>query len=91
MSDPIRDALRVAGEAARKAIIRPGCCMEGTGCEMPPCHCSQVAAAAAVAAFLRALPPRFPLPRPGGQTWGHAHGEMARIADAVERAARGDA
>lgn len=77
MSDAIRDALRVAGEAAHEAYE---CDEDHRGI-----------AAAAVAAFLRALPPRFPLPRPGGQTWGHAHGEMARIADAVERAARGDA
>lgn len=52
----IRKALEAAGEAARKALVKPPCCMEGTGCEMPPCHCSQRAAAAAVAAFLRALP-----------------------------------
>jgi len=52
-------ALAVAGEAVRKALVKPPCCMEGTGCEMPPCHCSQVAAYAAVAAFLRALPWSF--------------------------------
>lgn len=56
MSDPVAEALRAAGEAARQAFIVPGCCMEGTGCEMPPCHCASVAAAAAIATFLRALP-----------------------------------
>jgi len=46
------------------------------------------ACAAAITAFLRALPDRFPLPRAGGQTWGHAHGEMRRLAAAVEEAER---
>lgn len=87
---PIRAALREAGEAARQAIIRPGCCMEGTGCEVLPCHCSQVAASAAIAAFLRALPERFPMPgehNPDCQVWGHAKGEMRKLAAAVEAAA----
>lgn len=48
MTDQIKDALRAASEAARKAFIVPGCCTEGTGCELPPCYCSRVAAAAAV-------------------------------------------
>ena len=43
-------------------------------------------AARAVAAFLRALPVRFPMPRPGGVTWGHSAGEMARLAALVEAA-----
>ena len=52
MANPaIAATLRAAGEAARQAVIKPGCCMEGTGCELPPCHCSQVAAAAAIEAF----------------------------------------
>lgn len=55
MSDAIKAALEAAGEAARKAIITPGCCMEGTGCEVCPCHCASVAASAAVAAFLEAM------------------------------------
>jgi len=41
-------------------------------------------AARAVAAFLRALPDRFPMPRAGGVTWGHSAGEMARLAALVE-------
>lgn len=52
----VRKALEAAGEAVRKALVKPPCCMEGTGCELPPCHCSRVAASAAIAAFLRALP-----------------------------------
>jgi hypothetical protein len=55
MSDPIRAALDKAAEAARIEACKPGCCGEGTGCEVGPCHCSRVAAAAAIAAFLRAL------------------------------------
>lgn len=51
----IQAALEKAGEAVRVAIVRPGCCMEGTGCELPPCHCASVAASAAIVAFLRAL------------------------------------
>jgi hypothetical protein len=56
MTDPIRAAIKKAAEAARIEACKPGCCGEGTGCEVGPCHCSRVAAAAAIAAFLRALP-----------------------------------
>ena len=38
---------------------------------------------------LRALPDRFPMARPGGVTWGHSKGEMARLAALVEGAAHG--
>jgi hypothetical protein len=56
-ADPtITAALRAAAEAARIAGCQPGCCGEGTGCEVGPCHCARVAATAAIAAFLRALP-----------------------------------
>lgn len=51
----VRKALEAAGEAVRKALVTPPCCMEGTGCELPPCHCSRVAASAAIAAFLRGI------------------------------------
>lgn len=85
-SDAVRVAMRVAAEAARIAGTQPGCCGEGTGCEVGPCHCSAVAARAAVAAFLRALPAKFPMQRPGGETWGHSTGEMARLAALVEDA-----
>lgn len=71
-------ALAVAGEAVRKALVKPPCCMEGTGCEMPPCHCSQVAASAAVAAFLR----HYSKLSPTALIYGPA------IAAAVEAAAR---
>lgn len=47
--------MEAAAEAARKAMIKPGCCMEGTGCELPPCHCSRVAVIAALAAYHAAL------------------------------------
>lgn len=52
-SDPaIRAALDVAGEAVRQTGALAGSC--AGLCELPPCHCSRVAAVAAVAAFLRA-------------------------------------
>jgi len=93
MSDHITEAaniaaaLRAAGEAARKAFTVPGCCMEGTGCELPPCHCSQVAAAAAIAAFLRAAPDAIPL----GKDMQVSLCRTSRVllAQEVERAARG--
>jgi hypothetical protein len=50
-----RRAVALASEAARKALVKPGCCMEGTGCELPPCHCSRVAAIEGIAAFLDAM------------------------------------
>lgn len=53
MTDLAARIVEAAGEAARRAMIVPGCCMEGTGCEMPPCHCSTVAARAALAAAVR--------------------------------------
>ncbi len=50
------DELReVAAEAVRKALIQPMCCMQGSGCEFPPCHCSTVAADAVLAAVWEAL------------------------------------
>lgn len=70
-------ALAVAGEAVRKALVKPPCCMEGTGCELPPCHCSRVAASAAIADFLRALPPGW-----------HMDKSREDLAAAVEAAAR---
>ena len=78
-SDQVAQALKAAGEAARQAIIVPGCCMEGTGCEMPPCHCSSVAAAAAIAAYYRHRAAQAPSDRK--QFW-------LDEASAVERAAR---
>ena len=87
----VREALEAAGEAVRKALVKPPCCMEGTGCELPPCHCSRVAASAAIAAFLRALPDYSVMqglkqpPPPGGTL---AHSSLHFIAAAVEAAAR---
>lgn len=49
MSDPIRDALREAGEAARRSLY-PGMCRDGA-CMLAPCACADEAAAAAVVAF----------------------------------------
>ena len=43
--------LRLVGEAIRQSLITPPCCMEGTGCELPPCGCSQEAGKAALAAI----------------------------------------
>jgi hypothetical protein len=85
MTDPIRAALDAAGEAARIAACQPECCLEGTGCEVGPCHCSRVGAVAAIAAFLRAY--RF--------HWQSGMGayllpdDAAELAAAVEKAADG--
>lgn len=66
----IRAALGAAEDAAHVAGCAPGSCA----------HVTQ----AAVVAFLRALPDRFAMPRPGGVSWGHAVGEMERLAQMVE-------
>lgn len=90
-TDPIRAALEAAACAlCREAQSCHGDC--GGKCawrdgevDMPAC------AAAAVAAFLRALPDRFPMPgahNPQCQVWGHAKGEMRKLAAAVEAAGR---
>lgn len=75
VADAIRSALSAAKDAAHDAYE---CDLDHAGI-----------AARAVEAFLRALPDRFPMARPGGQTWGHAHGEMAKLAAMVEGIARG--
>jgi len=77
--DTTRRALEAAGEAARRAMAQPGCCMEGTGCEMPPCHCSRVGAAAAIAAFLRSP-----------DMWSAILDDYEAVTRAVERAAKGE-
>lgn len=74
VADAIRSAMGEAEDAAHLA-----------GC--PPGSCSHVALAAVVA-FLRALPDRIPMPRPGGVTWGHSAGETARLAALVEASKR---
>ncbi len=81
-TDPIRDALRAAGEAARDAFACKPC---GEPCTLPPCRCADAAGAAAVAAFLRALPACDVM-------MDHPEGAMhstRTLAAAVEAAARG--
>lgn len=80
-ADPIRDALREAGEAARDSFACKPC---GEPCTLPPCWCADAAAAAAVAAFLRALPAcDVMMDRPEG-----AMHSTRTLAAAVERAAK---
>jgi hypothetical protein len=88
MSDPINAAL----DAAAKALCICGgeCYATRHGPMNGPCEAKPAESARAVMAFLRALPARFPMQRPGGQSSGHSTGEMARLANLVEEAARGD-
>jgi hypothetical protein len=54
MTKPAKDEaalLKRVGEAIRKSVIQPGCCMEDTGCQIGPCNCSQEAGEAAIAAI----------------------------------------
>ncbi len=51
-----RAALEVAAEAVRVSLNRPGVSCPEQVCEMRPCPCSNDAAAAAIAAFLEAMP-----------------------------------
>ena len=53
MSGDVRAALDAAGEAVRVYLDKNGC---GEVCALRPCRCADGAAAAAIAAFLRALP-----------------------------------
>jgi hypothetical protein len=92
MSDPIRAALDKAADAARIEACKPGCCGEGTGCEVGPCHCSRVAAAAAIATFLHALPGS--LSKEGAVWWYSIPAEMEThdwLAAAVLAAAKDQA
>lgn len=79
MADPaIRAALEAAEQASAEAWARSPEDVRGH-------H------VAIIAAFLRALPERFPMPgqhNPACQVWGHLRGEMKRLAAAVEEAAR---
>lgn len=80
-------AIGPALKAATEAVCRYG---NGLKCDPEPdCDFCRAHAAAVVTAFLRALPDRFPMPRPGGQTWGHASGEMAKLAALVEASVDG--
>jgi hypothetical protein len=93
MSDPaIKAALREAGEAARLSLGADGGCLPiaCANCTLPPCACADAAAAAAVAAFLRALPDwclfqEFGRPPVPGTT---GSGHITDLAAAVERAAQ---
>ena len=54
MTKPAKDEaalLKRVGEAIRKSVIQPGCCMEDTGCLIGPCNCSKEAGKAALAAI----------------------------------------
>jgi hypothetical protein len=66
--------------------------MEGTGCERPACHCSSVAAAAAIATFLRIMPDVVRWGRNKYYSHVFSSGTRESLAAAVEAAAkeRGD-
>jgi hypothetical protein len=81
MTDPIKTALDVAVRQLCARMWREEPCPQ-------PCRACRESAAVALTAFLRALPARFPMQRPGGQSCGHSTGEMARLANLVEQAAR---
>jgi hypothetical protein len=85
MTNPaIKAARKAAGEAARKAMLKPSSCMVGTSCEFPPCQCAQVIADDAVEVFLRALPS-------GGWSFNGCHITAPHMAAAaVARAAKED-
>jgi hypothetical protein len=53
----LTEAVRVAGEAARLAMVRPGSCMEDSACGLPCWQCTLDAATAAISAFLNSPPP----------------------------------
>ena len=57
ISRNLTKAVRVAGEAARLAMIRPGSCMEECACGLPCSKCTSDAATAAISAFLNSPPP----------------------------------
>ncbi|NKE43419.1 hypothetical protein HB662_01420 [Roseomonas frigidaquae] len=82
--------VEAALDAAAEALMTPADWHHAAalhGGEAGPGHRAQ--ARKVVAAFLLALPDRFPMPRPGGVTWGHASGEMKRLASFVEATADG--
>ena len=57
MSGPAKNVaalLKRAGDAIRKALIKPPGCTESTGCAVGPCHCAHLAAEAALAAIRKA-------------------------------------
>jgi hypothetical protein len=73
----VADSLVVAAEAARASLALSNCVDAGV-CVLPPCRCATDAAAAAIAAFVRALP--------GWVTACKSHGEIAcDVEDAAKR------
>ncbi len=88
--DDVKKALEAAGEAAREQLRASGSCLS-EACDIGPCDCANDAAAAAIAAFLRALPVGL-RGVPGAITDGYAPAVMPHLlAAAVEAAAKGDA
>jgi len=75
--------LRLVGEAIRQVLIKPPYCMEGTGCELPPCGCSQEAGKAALAAIRAAgwavvpVEPTEKMFDAGHASSAHGHGIVA--------------
>jgi hypothetical protein len=86
MTKPAKDdiaLLRLVGEAIRQALIKPPCCMQGTGCELPPCGCSQEAGKAALDAIRAAgwavvpVEPTEEMFDAGHASSAHGHGIVA--------------
>jgi hypothetical protein len=91
-SDPtIKAALEAAGEAVRQSNQHSDVCYYMEACRLKPCACAYNASAAAIAAFLRALPGST---RNDGALWWYqipADTETHHwLAAAVEEAARDD-
>lgn len=84
---PVGAALAAATEAARRSLY-PGMCRDGA-CMSAPCQCAHDAAAAAIIAFLRALPDQYS--RGGAAFWDAIPAEDETrlwLAGAVEGFAR---
>jgi len=87
MSEPAKDEfalLRLAGEAIRQVLIKPPYCMEGTGCELPPCGCSQEAGKAALAAIRAAGWAVAPARLTKDMAYDALRAENARLREALE-------
>ena len=86
MSKPAKNEaalLKRAGEAIRKALIKPPGCTESTGCAVGPCHCAHLAAKAALAAIRAAgwavvpVEPTIEMFDAGHASSAHGHGIVA--------------
>ena len=78
MTKPAKDEpalLKRAGEAIRKALIKPPGCTESTGCAVGPCHCAHLAAEASIAAIRAAGWAVVPV-EPTEEMLGDGHEEM---------------